>query len=90
MVKNMPAGQLLRVMEMGYARSLGVNCTHCHVPDKWESEEKPAKQKFLIEVIELYKTLPALWKIKSEEYSNREKKSRSIRKTAEKIQDAFH
>jgi hypothetical protein len=31
-------------MEMGYARSLGVNCTHCHVPDKWESEEKAPKQ----------------------------------------------
>jgi len=23
---------------------LGVNCTHCHVKDKWESEEKPTKQ----------------------------------------------
>lgn len=23
---------------------LGVNCTHCHVKDKWDSEEKPAKQ----------------------------------------------
>ena len=23
---------------------LGVNCTCCHVPDKWDSEEKPAKQ----------------------------------------------
>jgi hypothetical protein len=31
-------------MEMGYARSLGVNCTHCHTPEKWESEDKPQKQ----------------------------------------------
>lgn len=23
---------------------LGVNCTYCHVKDKWDSEEKPAKQ----------------------------------------------
>jgi hypothetical protein len=23
---------------------LGVNCTHCHVKDKWDSEEKPTKQ----------------------------------------------
>jgi len=38
------AGRLLAVMEFGFARSLGVNCTHCHVPDKWESEEKPQKQ----------------------------------------------
>jgi hypothetical protein len=44
MMKGVPAGRLLAVMEMGYARSLGVNCTHCHVPDKWESEDKAAKQ----------------------------------------------
>lgn len=44
MLKTVPAGRLLAIMEMGYARSLGVNCTHCHVPDKWESEEKPTKQ----------------------------------------------
>jgi hypothetical protein len=43
-LKQMPAGRLLAVMEMGYARSLGVNCTHCHVADKWESEYKPQKQ----------------------------------------------
>ena len=43
-MKNIPASRLLSVMEMGYARSLGVNCAHCHVPDKWESEEKPQKQ----------------------------------------------
>jgi hypothetical protein len=44
MLKQMPAGRMLAVMEMGYARSLGVNCTHCHVPDKWEAEDKPQKQ----------------------------------------------
>jgi hypothetical protein len=44
LLKGMPAGRLLRVMEMGYGRSLGVNCTHCHVADQWEKEEKPAKQ----------------------------------------------
>jgi hypothetical protein len=43
-LRQMPAGRLLSVMEMGYARSLGVNCTHCHMPDKWESEDKPQKQ----------------------------------------------
>ncbi|MEQ1762042.1 MAG: c-type cytochrome [Pyrinomonadaceae bacterium] len=43
-MKNTTAGRLLSVMEMGFARSLGVNCTHCHVPDKWDSEEKPQKQ----------------------------------------------
>lgn len=44
MMKTIPAGRLLAIMEMGYARSLGVSCMHCHVPEKWESEEKPTKQ----------------------------------------------
>ncbi len=43
-LKGVPAGNLLRIMELGYSRSLGVNCTHCHVPEKWEVEEKPTKQ----------------------------------------------
>jgi hypothetical protein len=43
-LKTRPAGQLLAVMDLAYARSLGVNCTHCHVQDKWESDEKPTKQ----------------------------------------------
>jgi len=44
MHKTMPAGRLLRVMELGYAKSLGVNCTHCHVAGAWEKEDKPTKQ----------------------------------------------
>ena len=44
MLKAMPAGRLLRVMELGYAKSLGVNCTHCHVAGEWEKEDKPTKQ----------------------------------------------
>ena len=43
-LKSIPAGRLLAVMEFGYAKSLGVNCTHCHVPEKWEAEDKPQKQ----------------------------------------------
>jgi hypothetical protein len=43
-LKEMPAGRLLSVMEMGYSRSLGANCTHCHVPEKWELDAQPAKQ----------------------------------------------
>ena len=42
--KTMPAGRLLAIMEIGYAKSLGVNCTHCHVAGEWEKEDKPAKQ----------------------------------------------
>jgi len=44
MFKAMPAGRLLRVMELGYAKSLGVDCTHCHVATQWEKEDKPTKQ----------------------------------------------
>lgn len=43
-LKGIPAGRLLAIMEFGYARSLGVSCNHCHVPEKWESEEKNTKQ----------------------------------------------
>lgn len=42
--KSMPAARILAIMEFGYARSLGVNCTHCHVPGKYEAEDKPRKQ----------------------------------------------
>ncbi len=44
MLKKMPAGRLLAIMEFGYSKSLGVTCTHCHNPNAWESEEKPTKQ----------------------------------------------
>jgi hypothetical protein len=43
-MKNTTAERFLAVMEFGFARSLGVNCTHCHIPDKWEAEDKPQKQ----------------------------------------------
>lgn len=43
-LRGVPAARLLRIMEFGYSRSLGVNCTHCHLPDNWESEEKVTKQ----------------------------------------------
>lgn len=42
-LKGRPAAQVLAIMEFGYARSLGVNCTHCHTPDKWEDEGKTTK-----------------------------------------------
>ena len=44
LLKGVPAGRLLRIMEMGWSRSLGVNCTHCHVPGQWEKDDKPTKQ----------------------------------------------
>ena len=41
--KGVTADRLLRIMEFGFSRSLGVACTHCHVPGEWESDEKGAK-----------------------------------------------
>lgn len=43
-LKGVPAGRLLAIMNFGYSRALGVDCTHCHTPEKWESEEKQTKQ----------------------------------------------
>ena len=42
--KGVPAGRLVKIMEMGFARSLGVGCTHCHVEGAWEKDDKPQKQ----------------------------------------------
>jgi hypothetical protein len=44
MFKNSPAGRVLAVMETGFSRSLGIDCTHCHIPGEWEKEDKPTKQ----------------------------------------------
>jgi hypothetical protein len=41
---QMPAARLLAVMNIGYGRSLGVSCTHCHVPGQWDSDAKTQKQ----------------------------------------------
>ena len=41
--KGVTAERLLRIMEFGFSRSLGVTCTHCHVPGEWDSDEKGAK-----------------------------------------------
>jgi hypothetical protein len=42
-LKGVPAVRLLRIMELGYSRSLGVNCAHCHVVDQWDKDDKPTK-----------------------------------------------
>jgi hypothetical protein len=42
--KGIPAGRILAIMNFGYSRALGVSCTHCHMPEKWEAETKPTKQ----------------------------------------------
>ena len=44
MLKNVPAGRIPRIMNLGFGRSLGVNCSHCHVAGHWADEDKPQKQ----------------------------------------------
>ncbi len=44
LMKDVPAGRFLRIMDIGYSRSLGVDCEHCHVQDRWEADEKRPKR----------------------------------------------
>jgi hypothetical protein len=44
MFKAVPAGRLLKIMQLGYATSLGVKCTYCHVVDDWSSDAVAEKQ----------------------------------------------
>lgn len=43
-LKGVPAGRLLKIMQFGFSRSLGVDCSHCHNPQAWESDEKDKKE----------------------------------------------
>ena len=42
-LKGVPAGRLLSIMERGYTRALGVRCDYCHVPGEWEKDDKATK-----------------------------------------------
>ena len=44
LLTGVPAGKVVKMMQFGYSRSLGVSCAHCHVPGKWDKDDKPAKQ----------------------------------------------
>ncbi len=44
LLADIPAGRLLRIMDIGYSKSLGVTCDHCHVEDRWEADEKRPKR----------------------------------------------
>lgn len=41
--KGMPANRFVRVMGV-FTAVLGVDCAHCHVPDRWDEDDRPAKQ----------------------------------------------
>ena len=42
--KGMPAENLVRIMDKGWSRALGVSCGHCHNVTDWASDEKSQKE----------------------------------------------
>jgi hypothetical protein len=38
-----PAANLVRAMNQGWGRALGVSCTHCHVAGDWANDSKAPK-----------------------------------------------
>jgi hypothetical protein len=44
MLKGVPAGRLISIMDRGYANSLGVTCGYCHENEHWDLETKPTKE----------------------------------------------
>jgi hypothetical protein len=49
------------------------------------TKAKEDERKFILECIEVYHSLPALWNVKSKDYSNRTKKKWTIRTSALQI-----
>ena len=44
MLKGRRAGDIPRVMNYGFGRSLGVSCYHCHARNDWAKDEKKQKR----------------------------------------------
>lgn len=68
-LKDVPAGRLLRVMDMGFSNSLGVNCTFCHTPEDWSADsehKKIARQMFVMTQEINNRLLPAIPEIKDD------------------------
>lgn len=42
--RGKPAGAILNIMDVGYRKSLGVHCSHCHNTKDWSSDEKHEKE----------------------------------------------
>ena len=43
-LRQVPAGRLVRIMNVGFGRSLGARCRLCHVQDHWDAEDKEEKK----------------------------------------------
>jgi len=42
-LKGVPAGRFLQIMNDGFGHGLGVSCGFCHVPGQWASDQKTNK-----------------------------------------------
>jgi hypothetical protein len=42
-LKGVPAGRFLQIMNDGFGHGLGVSCSFCHVPGQWASDQKANK-----------------------------------------------
>jgi hypothetical protein len=42
-LKGVPAGRFLEVMNDAFGHGLGVSCGFCHMPGQWASDQKPNK-----------------------------------------------
>ena len=57
-LKSMPAGRFLTLMDSTYGRGLGRNCTDCHVANQWASDSLPRKKtaRVMTELVEAVNT----------------------------------
>ncbi len=53
------------------------------------AQVKADERNFMLEVIELYRKFPAIWKIKSDEYSNRNKKEEAYELLLKKYRERY-
>ncbi|XP_041361956.1 uncharacterized protein LOC121377927 [Gigantopelta aegis] len=53
------------------------------------SRDKEEERKFLLQCIAVYRELPALWKVKTDDYSNRGKKDLAYEKLLAKYRERF-
>ena len=44
LLKGIQAVRVLRIMESGFTRALGVKCSHCHDAKSWSSDDKKEKR----------------------------------------------
>lgn len=43
-LKGLPAGRVLPIMQIAFSKSLGVKCGHCHAMDNMAADLKPTKE----------------------------------------------